>query len=367
MGILESETGDVRGRVVDVRASATGRSVRRGRRGELEPGERVVARVDRAARNATQANHTATHLLHAALRETLGTARAPGRLLRRPRQAALRLQPRRADLARGPARRSRTASTAGSCDNDNVRAITTTLDEARALGAMALFGEKYGDVVRMVQIGDGDYSRELCGGTHVRCTAEIGVFKLVNESSSAANVRRIEAITGPVAIAELRGADAKAHARRRRAEDRASTELPEAVTSCATASSRPRRPRRPTAPARSTPTRSPRRRRRSRAPTSSRRSSRASRAPRTCPTSPTASRASSPTQSATVLGTSSTAACTSSRASRRRSSPAASRPARSSRPPPRSRVAGAAGATRWRRPAARTPRRCPTRSPPPAR
>jgi alanyl-tRNA synthetase len=209
-GTIECERGDCATRVVDVvRVGDDQAVVVEVQRGELQPGERVVARVDRAARTATAANHTATHLLHAALRERLGT---------HVRQAGSYVGPDKLRFDFSHGERISPEDLQAIEDrvnewilrNDQVRPITTTLEEARALGAMALFGEKYGDVVRMVQIGDGTYSRELCGGTHVRSTAEIGVFKLLGESSSAANVRRIEAITGPAAVAALRAGDAAA-------------------------------------------------------------------------------------------------------------------------------------------------------------
>jgi len=211
-GTIECESGDCATRVVEVvRAGDDQVVVVEVERGRLTPGERVVARVDRAARTATAANHTATHLLHAALRERLGT---------HVRQAGSYVGPDKLRFDFSHGERISPGDLQAIEDrvnewilrNDEVRPITTTLEEARALGAMALFGEKYGDVVRMVQIGDGTYSRELCGGTHVRSTAEIGVFKLQSESSSAANVRRIEAITGPAAVAELRASDAAARA-----------------------------------------------------------------------------------------------------------------------------------------------------------
>jgi len=175
-------------------------------RGELKPDERVLARVDRVARHATEANHTATHLLQAALRERLG-----GHV----RQAGSYVGPDklRFDFSHGQGltetelRDVEDQVNAWVAHNDPVRPITTTLAEAKRMGAMALFGEKYGEVVRMVEVGEGEYSRELCGGTHVRFTAEIGPFRVLSETSSAANVRRIEAVTGPAAVALLREHD----------------------------------------------------------------------------------------------------------------------------------------------------------------
>jgi alanyl-tRNA synthetase len=175
-------------------------------KGTLEVGERVLARVDHLVRHETECNHTATHLLQAALRERLGS---------HVRQAGSYVGPDklRFDFSHGHALSAEELKDVEDrvnewiARNDPVRAITTTLEEAKRLGAMALFGEKYGDVVRMVEVGDGNYSRELCGGTHVRSTAEIGAFHIVHETSSSANVRRIEALTGPAAVELLRAHD----------------------------------------------------------------------------------------------------------------------------------------------------------------
>jgi alanyl-tRNA synthetase len=207
VGTLECEHGDCRARVEGVFRLGDDQALAVVvERGSLNPDEPVLARVDHAARHATECNHTATHLLHAALRERLGA---------HVRQAGSYVGPDklRFDFSHSQAltaeelRDVEDRVNAWILANDPVRPITTTLDEARRLGAMALFGEKYGDVVRMVQIGEGEYSRELCGGTHVRSTAEIGLFHIQSETSSAANVRRIEAFTGPAAVQLLRAHD----------------------------------------------------------------------------------------------------------------------------------------------------------------
>ena len=200
--MVECEDGDCRARVVDVvRVGDDQALVLEPEQGELHEGERVVARVDPAHRRPTASNHTATHLLHAALRATLGGARAPGRAPTSARTSCASTSPTARRVSAEELRDVEDQVNEWVLANHPVRAITTTLDEAKALGATALFGEKYGDVVRMVEVGDGSWSRELCGGTHVRSTAEIGLFKVTQETSSAANVRRIEAVTGPVAVA----------------------------------------------------------------------------------------------------------------------------------------------------------------------
>jgi alanyl-tRNA synthetase len=170
------------------------------------PGQRVEAIVDRSTRHATMRNHTATHLLHAALRERLGThVRQAG--------SAVRPDKLRFDFTHGAAlSRDELADLE---DRVNgwikaslpVRALHMDRTEAEALGAIALFGEKYGDWVRVVEVED--VSRELCGGTHVANTAEVGIFAIVSEGSSASNVRRVEALTGPAAIDWFRERDAQ--------------------------------------------------------------------------------------------------------------------------------------------------------------
>jgi len=163
----------------------------------LEQGTPVEAEVDRETRHATMRNHTATHLMHAALRERLGDhVRQAG--------SAVRPDKLRFDFTHGQPLSAEDVAAIENRVNEWVKAsrpvrwLEMEREEAERLGAMALFGEKYGEWVRVVEIAG--VSRELCGGTHVANTAEVGIFKIASEGSSAANVRRVEALTGPAAI-----------------------------------------------------------------------------------------------------------------------------------------------------------------------
>jgi alanyl-tRNA synthetase len=165
-------------------------------------GDRVRAVVPWHVRYPTMANHTATHLLHKALQEVLGdSVRQAG--------SAVRPDKLRFDFTYGTALSADERNEIEQRVNDKVfenlpvTIFETPIEEARKLGAMMLFGEKYGDVVRVVEIGGG-WSRELCGGTHVRSTGEIGPFAILSESSVGAGARRIEAVTAGGAYAWLR-------------------------------------------------------------------------------------------------------------------------------------------------------------------
>ena len=169
---------------------------------------RALARIPSDRRLDTERNHTATHLLHAALRQVLGES---------VHQAGSLVAPERLRFDfthHGPVNADRLTEIEAIVNREIWRSTPVTTRElpyqqARSLGAMALFGEKYGDVVRVVTIPD--FSMELCGGTHVRNTSQISLFKIVAETGVAAGVRRIEAVTGPGAYEMVRGEERALH------------------------------------------------------------------------------------------------------------------------------------------------------------
>jgi alanyl-tRNA synthetase len=165
----------------------------------------VVPKVDALRRDAIRRNHTGTHLLHAALRETLGGHVKQAGSLVAPDRLRFDFVHSAPVTAAQRERIERTVNQA-ILANSPVHTAVKDTQQAIADGATALFGEKYGDRVRVVAIGDGRFSTELCGGTHVEATGDIGLLVVTEESGVAAGVRRVEALTGTGALAYLRGA-----------------------------------------------------------------------------------------------------------------------------------------------------------------
>jgi len=184
--------------------------------GRIERGQPAKLEVDHRRRTAIRANHSATHLLHEALRRALGDHVAQRGSLNAPDRLRFDFSHAKA-LSEGELADVEAEVNDFIRQNAPVETRIMTPDDARALGAQALFGEKYGDEVRVVSMGtlkgsgkgaDGKtYSIELCGGTHVRRTGDIGAFALLGDSASSAGVRRIEALTGREALEHLRGQD----------------------------------------------------------------------------------------------------------------------------------------------------------------
>ena len=165
--------------------------------GSLVVGDAVLARVDEVARARTMRNHSVTHLMHKALREVLGEhVQQKGSLVDADKTRFDFVQP--TPMTDAQIREIEARVNAEILANTATQARVMAIDDAQKTGAMMLFGEKYGDEVRVLDIGS---SRELCGGTHVARTGDIGLFKIVSESGVAAGVRRVEAVTGDNALA----------------------------------------------------------------------------------------------------------------------------------------------------------------------
>ncbi len=172
--------------------------------GEVEVGDSFVARVDGERRARTVRNHSATHLMHKALREVLGAhVQQKGSLVNAERTRFDFAH--NAPVSDAQIRQVEALVNAEVLANAATQARVLPLDEAQKLGAMMLFGEKYGDVVRVLDIGS---SRELCGGTHVDRSGDIGLFKIVAEGGVAAGIRRVEAVTGDNALSYLQQLEA---------------------------------------------------------------------------------------------------------------------------------------------------------------
>jgi alanyl-tRNA synthetase len=193
-GIITLANGSVV-EIDDVQSPVNGLSVHRGRvlSGEVEVGQSAHASIDKERRDAISRAHTATHMVHKAFREVLGETATQAGSENSPGRFRFDF-PSTGALSEGVLDEVESRVNTLLLENLDVTAQVMSQEEAKKLGAMALFGEKYGDRVRVVSVGD--WARELCGGTHVAKSGQLGVIKLLSESSIGAGVRRVEALVG---------------------------------------------------------------------------------------------------------------------------------------------------------------------------
>src|SRR5947207_8545133 len=199
-GIIRTDTGSVR--IIDTMPAGEHGTVHEGivATGEVRTHQPAIASVDVPRREATTRAHTSTHVVHWTLKHLLGEhARQAGSLVGPGR---LRFDfPNRGGVPSDVLQEAELEANRRLARDDDVHIFETTFDEAKALGAVALFGEKYGDRVRVVEVGD--YSRELCGGTHVPRTGTIALIRILHEGSIGSGMRRVEAVVGPDALREI--------------------------------------------------------------------------------------------------------------------------------------------------------------------